>query len=82
VLLRRLVEENAATLGTAALGGLRIAASRISNQIFTMERYIGRLLPGLSLLNHPHSYSATLRYRPNWTSLTVSWSMRCPPTNA
>ena len=33
------MEENAATLGTAALGGLRIAAGRISNQIFTFQRY-------------------------------------------
>ena len=46
VLLTRLVEENAATLGTAALGGLRIAAGRISNQIFTIERYIDMLIAG------------------------------------
>ena len=39
-LLTRLVEENATVLGTAALGALRIAAGRISNQIFTFHRAV------------------------------------------
>ncbi len=49
LLLTRLVQENAATLSTAALGGLRIAVGRISNQLFTFQRFIEMLLPGLSL---------------------------------
>lgn len=53
LLLSRLVEENAATLSTAALGGLRIAAGRISNQIFTYQRFIDTLLPGLLLFQRP-----------------------------
>jgi cyclic beta-1,2-glucan synthetase len=52
-LLARLVEENAATLGTAALGGLRIAAGRISDQFVTFRRYIDMLLPGLLLFGRP-----------------------------
>ena len=50
-LLTRLVEENATVLGTAALGALRIAAGRISNQIFTFHRSVELLLPGLTWLN-------------------------------
>ena len=53
MLLAGLVEANAATLSTAALGGLRIAAGRISNQIFTFQRFIHMLLPGLLLLDQP-----------------------------
>ena len=53
LLLTRLVEENAATLSTAALGSLRIAAGRISNQIFAFERFIDLLMPGLLLFNRP-----------------------------
>ena len=49
ILLARLVEENAATLGTAALGDLRIAAGRISNQLVTFRRFIDMLLPELLL---------------------------------
>ena len=49
LLLTRLVQENAATLSTAALGGLRIAVSRISNQLFTFQRFMELLLPGLLL---------------------------------
>ncbi len=52
-LLTRLVEQNAATLGTAALGGLRIAAGRISDQFVTFRRYIDMLLPGLLLFGRP-----------------------------
>lgn len=47
-MLTRLVEENAASLSMAALSGLRIAADRISNQLFTYERFIATLLPGLT----------------------------------
>jgi cyclic beta-1,2-glucan synthetase len=50
VLLTHLVEENAATVGTAALSGLRIAADRIRNQIFTLQRYLGLLLPWLAAI--------------------------------
>ena len=53
LLLTRLVEENAATLSTAALGGLRIAAGRISNQLLTFQRFIDMLLPGLLLFDRP-----------------------------
>ncbi len=53
VLLTRLVEENAATLGTAALGRLRIAAGRISDQLVTLRRFIDMLLPGLFLFDRP-----------------------------
>ena len=49
-LLTRLVEENATVLGTAALGALRIAAGRISNQIYTFHRAVELLLPGLAWL--------------------------------
>ena len=49
LLLTRLVQENAATLSTAALGGLRIAVGRISNQFFTFQRFLDMLLPGLLL---------------------------------
>ena len=49
-LLTRLVEENATVLGTAALGALRIAAGRISNQIYTFHRAVDLLLPGLAWL--------------------------------
>ncbi len=52
-LLTRLVEENAATLSTAALGDLRIAVGRISNQLFTFQRFIDMLLPGRLLLDRP-----------------------------
>ncbi|MFO7632442.1 MAG: glucoamylase family protein, partial [Caldilinea sp.] len=51
LILTRLVEENAATLSTAALGGLRIAASRISNQLFAYQRFIDMLLPELLLFD-------------------------------
>ncbi|HSN75821.1 MAG TPA: cellobiose phosphorylase, partial [Anaerolineae bacterium] len=53
LLLTRLVEENAATLSTAALGGLRIAAGRISDQLFTFQRFLNMLLPGLLLFERP-----------------------------
>ena len=53
LLLARLVEENAATLSTAALGGLRIAAGRISDQLFTFQRFLNMLLPGLLLFERP-----------------------------
>ena len=53
LLLGRLVEENAANLGTAALGGLRIVAGRISDQLFTFKRFLGMLLPGLLLFAQP-----------------------------
>ena len=53
LLLTRLVEENAATLSTAALGGLRIAAGRISDQLFTFQRFLNMLLPGLLLFEQP-----------------------------
>ena len=49
LLLTRLVQENAAALSTAALGGLRIAVGRISNQLSTFQRFIDLLLPGLLL---------------------------------
>ena len=49
LLLTRLVQENAATLSTAALGGLRIAVGRITNQFFTFQRFLDMLLPGLLL---------------------------------
>ena len=52
-LLTRLVEENAATLSTSALGDLRIAVGRISNQLFTFQRFIDMLLPGRLLLDRP-----------------------------
>ena len=55
VMLARLVEENSATLSTAALGGLRIAASRISNQLFAYQRFIDTLLPGLLLFSQTPS---------------------------
>ena len=79
LLLTRLVEENAATLSTAALGSLRIAAGRISNQFFTFQRFIDLLLPGLLLFDRPHSYLATPTCRLNWASLTAPWSLRCLP---
>jgi cyclic beta-1,2-glucan synthetase len=50
-LLTRLVEENAGVLGTTTLGALRIAAGRISNQIFTFHRSVELLLPGLTWYN-------------------------------
>ena len=46
ILLTRLVEENAATLSTAALGGLRIAAGRISDQLYTFQRFIRSAFAG------------------------------------
>ncbi len=52
-LLTRLVEENAATLSTAALGGLRITAGRISNQMFAIQRFIDTYLPELALFADP-----------------------------
>ena len=53
LLLIRLVEENAAVLSTEALGSLRIAASRISNQLFAYQRFIDTLLPGLEFFDQP-----------------------------
>jgi cob(I)alamin adenosyltransferase len=53
LLLIRLVEENAAVLSTEALGSLRIAASRISNQLFAYQRFIDTLLPGLESFDQP-----------------------------
>ena len=53
LLLTRLVEENAATLSTTALGDLRIAVGRISNQLFTFQRFIDMLFPGLLLFDRP-----------------------------
>jgi len=50
-MLTRLVEENAASLSMAALSGLRIAVDRISNQLFTYERFIATLLPGLTFFD-------------------------------
>ncbi len=53
LLLGRLVEENAASLSTASLGDLRIAAGRISDQLVTFRRFIDMLLPGLLLFDRP-----------------------------
>jgi cyclic beta-1,2-glucan synthetase len=53
LLLTRLVEENAATLSTTALGDLRIAVGRINNQLFTFQRFIDMLFPGLLLFDRP-----------------------------
>ena len=53
VLLTRLVEENAATLSTEALGALRIAAGRINDQVVMFQRFNDMLMPELSLFDRP-----------------------------
>ncbi len=84
-LLTRLVEENATVLGAAALGALRIAAGRISNQIYHLPP-VGGAAPSRPCLaqRKPATVPRSRNARRAWSSpyCALAETLRFVPTFA